>query len=318
MTNIPPIFIVGVHRSGTTLLRYMLSSSPAIYIPPESDFIPRFFGRRPDETLGQARVASILETIFGTYRFVREWQGDPPHPGDFYRQMASPTPAGFLDLLYGSYARQNGAVRWGDKTPIYASYIDLIHRIFPAAQFVHIYRDGRDVALSMIDKWGGKKRHVDVYFAARTWVRRIRQAQAAGTRLGPALYRELHYESLVAEPEQHLRALCDFLGEPYVPAMAAQHTLAQQSVPAGSFHDPVRQPPSSERSARWRREMSPADVRLFQRVAGQQLLALGYELVDAGSMPPSEIARLGRLRAKYEALQAGRQVAQAMGTVPPI
>ena len=60
MTNIPPIFIVGVHRSGTTLLRYMLSSSPAIYIPPESDFIPRFFGRRPDETLGQARVASIL------------------------------------------------------------------------------------------------------------------------------------------------------------------------------------------------------------------------------------------------------------------
>ena len=95
-----PIFILGVHRSGTTLLRYMLNSSPRLYIPPESDFIPRFFGREPTETLTPERTARILRVIFTRYRFVREWQGDPPDPDAFWRAMPAPTPAGFQRFAF--------------------------------------------------------------------------------------------------------------------------------------------------------------------------------------------------------------------------
>lgn len=313
-----PLFIVGVHRSGTTLLRYMLSSSPRIYIPPESDFIPRFFLHNPTGPLTENDVANMLKVIFNQYRFAKAWREEPPDAEMMLREMDAPTPAAFLDALYSMYARQYGAVRWGDKTPIYASYVDLIHQIFPQARFVHLIRDGRDAALSMLEKWGQKEIHVDVYFAARNWVRRIRAAQAAGKRLGPERYHELYYEDLVRVPEQELRQLCHFLAEPYMSEMVEQQRLARRQLPSGGFHEPVRHPPTESRIGRWRQKMRPADVRLVQAVAGDLLQELGYELAPVGPMSSAERARLAALAVKYTVLQAGRRVLQAAGVMPPI
>lgn len=317
MTTERPIFIVGVHRSGTTLLRFMLNSNPRIYIPPESDFIPRFFGRRPHGFLDEARVAWLLDVIFRRYRLVKEWQGEPPDPAAFYTEMAEATPAAFLDALYGRYARQHGAERWGDKTPIYASYMALIAAIFPTAQFVHIIRDGRDVALSMLDKWQHEI-HVDVYFAARNWVRRIRQARASGERLGAERFFEMRYEALVADPEAQLRPLCDFLGEAYVPGMAEPQRLGREQFDERDFHAALRRPPSTSRVDRWRAEMPARDVRLFQRIAGPLLSELGYEVPDPGPMPAGERLRFAVLGIKYAVLQGGRRGLQALRLVPPI
>ena len=92
----------------------MLSSSERIFIPPESDFIPRFFLRNPDEILDESRIERILNTIFEDYRFVREWKGERPSTNDFLKQMTDQTPAAFLSTLYHLYASQYGAERWGD------------------------------------------------------------------------------------------------------------------------------------------------------------------------------------------------------------
>lgn len=313
-----PFFIVGVHRSGTTLLRYMLSSSPRIYIPPESDFIPRFFMKAPTAVLDKQMVEKTLRIVFDRYRFTKEWEGERPEAGTFYDQMEPKTAAGFLEHLYRSYAEQKAAVRWGDKTPIYSSYMDLIHQIFPQAKFIHIIRDGRDVALSMLDKWGRKEIHIDIYFAARNWVRRIRQAQASGKRLGSGRYYELSYEALVESPEKELRAICDFLEEPFVEEMVAHHRQARQQIESGSFHEAVRQPANRSRIGRWREEMSAADLRLFEQVAGPLLAELGYETVSTGTMSLMEKGRFQSLRLKYETLQFGRTLAQQAGLVPPI
>lgn len=314
-----PIFIVGVHRSGTTLLRYMLNSSPRLYIPPESDFMPRFFGRHPDRPLNEKQVVALLNTIFTRYRFVGEWQGERPEAAAFLEAMADRSPAAFLITLYSQYAQQNGAVRWGDKTPIYASYVDLLARLFPQAQFVHIIRDGRDVALSMLEKWGEKERHIDIYFTARNWVRRIRQARAAGAHLGPAHYYELRYEALTQNPAGQLQALCQYLGESYLPEMAEPDRLGRARIQPGAFHAAVRRPPNTARVGRWQREMTPADLWLFQRVAGPLLAELDYPLAEVER--PAGFSGTGRLlalKAKYEVLQGGRRVLQALGLMPPI
>lgn len=313
-----PFFIVGVHRSGTTLLRYMLSSSPHIYIPPESDFIPRFFERRPEEDLEEQQISGILQTIFTRYRFVKEWKGDAPSAQTILHMMKSRTPAAFLEALYRTYAALYGASRWGDKTPIYTSYIPLLHRLFPQAQFLHIIRDGRDVALSTLDKWGRSEFHVDLYYAARIWVRRIRQARWAASYLGPELYHEVRYEDLVRDPEGELRAVCAFLRETYLHEMSTQQRYARRRISHGDFHASVRQPPNTARAGRWRREMPVADRRLYQHVAGALLDELGYSVMDLGEMSLLERGRLAALRGKYETLQAGRQLAQALGFVHPI
>jgi len=318
-SEVRPIFIVGVHRSGTTLLRYMLGSHSRIYIPPESDFIPNFFLHKPAKDLNNEEIERILRTIFDRYRFVKEWQGEPPQPGPFIRSMPDRTPAAFLDTLYSAYARQYGAQRWGDKTPIYASYVNLVHEILPNAQFLHIIRDGRDAVLSMLDKYERDEFHVDIFFAARNWVRRIRSAQRAGSRIGPDLYYELRYENLIEDPESELRAVCTFLGEPYEPGMIEYHQTARERIPANShFFSNVRNPPSRQRIGRWHQEMSIADQRLVQLVAGKLLAELGYPLVDLGPMSIGEQARLAVLATKYGMLQSGRRVLQAFGLFPPI
>jgi hypothetical protein len=179
-------------------------------------------------------------------------------------------------------------------------------------------RDGRDVALSTLDKWGDSEPHVDVYYAARIWRRRIRQARSAGHRLGPRLYREVRYEALVRDAESELRAVCKFLGETYMPLMTRQHREAQDHVSPQGFHAAVLQPPNTTRVDRWRREMSVKDQRLFQRVAGDLLDELAYPLIALSPMSSREQVRLLALRAKYETLQAGRRLAQAVSLVPPI
>ena len=318
-SEVRPIFIVGVHRSGTTLLRYMLGSHSRIYIPPESDFIPSFFLRDPAGEMSDEQIARLLHIIFDRYRFVKEWKGDQPNPAQFAASLPDRTPAAFLDELYGLYATQYSATRWGDKTPIYASYIDLIHEIFPKAQFLHIIRDGRDAALSMLDKYERDEFHVDIFFAARNWVRRIRRAQRAGSRIGPDLYYELRYEHLIDDPEGQLRAVCRFLGEIYEPGMIEYHRVARERIPADShFFSNVRNPLSQLRVGRWRQEMSQADQRLVQRVAGKLLVELDYTLADLGPMSIPELARLAALASKYAALQSGRRVLQALGLFPPI
>lgn len=313
-----PIFVIGVHRSGTTLLRYMLNSSPRIYISPESDFIPEFFQLRPRARMSDRQIARAIQSLFTEHRFSAEWEGEAPTPAQFITHEGAPTPTKFLSQLYAAYAHMHGAERWGDKTPIYTNYVDLIHTLFPAAQFIHILRDGRDVALSMLEKWAEQEIHVDVFFAARNYVRRTRAARNSGWRLGPQLYYEMHYEALVQDPENELRAVCEFLGEEYLPEMAQPQILGRKTIEPGSWNDPIRRPPNTASVQRWRKEMTPADLRLFQFVAGRQLEELGYRQVDAGRMPAQEIARLARLAVKYAVLQAGRRVLQAAGLFPPI
>ncbi len=319
MTSSPPFFIIGVHRSGTTLLRFMLSSHPRLYVPPESDFIPRFFRKAPQEELSPQQVRRYLEIIFTRYRFVEEWQGSPPDHQAFYAQMQPCTPAGFLDALYGAYARQNNAQRWGDKTPIYAGYVPTLHAIFPQAQFIHILRDPFDAAISLLEKYAKREFHIDIYYAARNWVRRIQAVRAAAQHLPTAQYLEIRYESLVQAPQATLETICAFLGEDFTPQMLAQHRLAQERVaPDSHFFANVRQPVNTKSVGRGRRDLSKADKRLIQHVAGNLMDELGYPREAYPPLAPAEKARLALLRTKYEILQWGRRTATDLGLLPPI
>jgi hypothetical protein len=260
----------------------------------------------------------MLRIIFDEYRFVKEWRSPIPAADGFYEALDDVTPAAFLRALYTAYAEQYGATRWGDKTPIYSSYLGLLAAIFPDAQFIHLIRDGRDAGLSLLDRWARRDFHIDIYFAARNWVRRILDARRSAGHLAEGSYYECRYETLVANPEAELRSMCDFLDERYAPEMARPHELAAARLPAGGFHDAVRAPPSTDRIGRWREEMDRADRLLFHSVAGPLLEELGYEVPDVPQTPfPSQL-RIMALRAKYEALQSARRLARLLKIVPPI
>ena len=185
MSDIPlaPVFIVGCPRSGTTLLRNLLSSHPHLAFRGESHFIPSFLGRHgdpPDE-----RAARKLATEILNLRWVRDW-GLELVPGDFAAERSF---SAIVARLYAEVVRVEGKRRWGDKTPQYVLEIPLLFRLFPDARVLHIIRDGRDVALSWLAVNFGPE---NVYTSALEWRKYVEAGRGAarefpGGRHGTAL-----------------------------------------------------------------------------------------------------------------------------------
>ena len=313
-----PIFLIGAPRSGTTLLRYVLSSHPRIHIPPESNFIPRLLGTRPDRALKRAEAVDLVETVLRYRSFFKDWRGEQLDPVVLADSLTERKPAMIVDALFSEYARQFGAERWGDKSPIYTMHVDLLARAFPTAQFIHVIRDGRDVALSMQESYRGTRFfYIDVYYAARSWKTRVLGASSAGARLGPSRYFQLRYEDLTSNPQTVIRSMCRYLGESYDPSMTHPNREAVRHHDSRGIHAATRKPLTSSRSGRWRTEMPLEDQRLIQAVAGDVLAALGYEVPILGPMSPREWARSAALWAKFTGIEAGRRALQATGVFHP-
>ena len=287
-TLTPAPFIVGAERSGTTLLRLMLDAHPDLAVPPETHFIARVAEACQDAS--DPRQA-FLETVTSH----RRW-GDFRIQGDLLAQRISTIEpfdlSAALRAFYELYAERLGKPRWGDKTPNYVHRMTLIQGLLPEAHFIHIIRDGRDVALSTRNLWFGPD---SVEEAAKLWRSLIEEARRQ-SRVLPH-YLEVHYEDLVSDTESALRKICDFVDLPWDTSMLAYHRTAEERMseiyrdmmtPKGkrvvrgemrrSLHTLTGSPPQRDRIGRWRQEMTAADRKRFEVVAGQTLRELGYEV----------------------------------------
>jgi hypothetical protein len=297
-SEINPIFIIGSPRSGTTLLRFMLSSHPDIFIPDETGFIPHLV--KPDhieDTLSLKEVISLLDRI-GKLNY--QWYDLVDDIPAFYQNLVSPNLMYVLDTLFRQIIANQNAIRWGDKTPLYVRHITLISMIYPHAQFIHVIRDGRDATLSAQRKWGVSKYwYMDNYYLLQNWVTNVTMGRRDGTRLPKSQYFELRYEQLVQDPENNLHQICQFLGETYHPKMVNHNNLALQVGPGPDQHTEVMQPISTSSVGRWYSEMSVFDKKMTDHLAGHLLLELGYERPAVEQFTTQEYFRLKYLAGKY-------------------
>lgn len=279
--------ILGVSRSGTTLLKAMLDAHSELAIPSESYFIPQLWdrhGERPDR--GQ-----ILDDL-GRLERVRSWGVSSDDVSA--RVGEAPTFQEVIRAVYESYAAQHGKARFGDKTPLYMQHLELLDSVFPRAQYVHIVRDGRDACLSFLamtrrPRFNLSRPRALADFAC-AWRREVRAARRFGA---TRPYYELRYEDLVAEPEARLRDVCAFLGLEYEPAMLEYHRREDPQLYAD--HPRLAQPPVRDTRS-WRRELPPRDVELFEAIAGDVLSESGY---DRAYPRPGRAARAALARAAY-------------------
>ena len=283
----PAPFVIGMTRSGTTLLRLMLDSHPELAIPPETHFIPDIIKLYHEELPSPDAIAEVL---VGS----RRWD-DFQIPADKMRKeldklrpMVKPEVP--IRTFYRLYAKRQGKPRWGDKTPGYATKMRRIKKVLPEARFIHMIRDGRDVALSL------KEREADLTTeqVARRWRHRINRTRRAAKHIDD--YLEVHYEELVGEPEKTLRKICAHIELDYSPKMLDYHERAEdrleemaQALEAEEdkrgltaesrleAHALTSEPPRTDRVGRWRREMSPEDLAIFEEHGGRLLGKLGYE-----------------------------------------
>jgi hypothetical protein len=315
-------FVVGEARSGTTLLRVMLDAHPELSIPPESYFVSGLYPYRSRyERSSGFDLPRFAKDLQGLHKF-RDWD----LPAEALRDaFAEPMPGGAypdaIRLLYRTYASVHDKLRYGDKSPGYVTRMKLLTRLFPEARFVHIVRDVRSVALSLIEmpqEWGTRT----VPEGAARWRHRVSRGHAEGTALGPDRYLEVRYEDLVADSERELRRLVEFLLLPWDDAVLRYAERGLSRVPEGSqaIHGNVARAPTKTRD--WREQMSREDLEAVEAIAGDLLSEMGYERAVAEPSPAAQAharatvaewedylrrkKRKGKLRRRLGGLRPGR------------
>jgi hypothetical protein len=303
----PPLFVLGVSRSGTTMLRVILDRSSGIAIPDETFFVPQLARRHR----GVVDPAELLDDL---RRLPRLAAWEIPAEDLAARLRPGMTIGDALDGVFAAYAAKHGKPRWGDKTPMYMRHLGLIDRLFPDAQYVHLIRDGRDAALAFLDMPEGVVTRTWAHprspagFACE-WRTEVAGARDLGRRVGQTRYLEIRYEDLVADTEAVVRSVCSFAGLHFDPVMLDYAGVVDVS--AKPHHQRLLQPPT--RGVRdWRSQMSRGDALAFEAIAGDLLAELGYELLDGSSSGPRKRAAVPRAwyRARMQAWNAAAYLTQ--------
>ncbi len=277
-----PIFIIGAPRSGTTLLQYMLRSHPRISLPTgESHFMVPL--QKEAEAFGDLqninnirrvlnemyrRNAGFLDTDLHGLKFDVDALAQQLHA----RRVA--TVPEVIRAMMEFNAEGEGKKRWGDKTPYYSLHVPIIMEMFPDAQFLHIIRDGRDCALSMLERGKDLDIH-NIYQAARIWKRYVDAGQAAGGVLERFQYYEFRYEDLLHTPRDVVSGICEFLGESF------DESIINFRKASGSGKTPLlKKPIQAGNSGKWKSRMSRRQRKVFESVAGDTLATNGYPVTS--------------------------------------
>jgi hypothetical protein len=257
----------------------MLDAHPDLAVANDTHFITRAAKRELRHDANPLLDDALVERVLSYHRFHRMGL----ERRDALRAArGAKTYADFVSRLYDLRARQAGKTLSGEKTPDYCRKMPLLHRLFPFARFLHIIRDGRDVALSTLDWASGNKGPgrwdlwpKDAVGACALWWRwQVGSGNYDGARLGPSVYREVRYEDLVGQPETELAAICDFLGLPFDERMPRFHEGKTRDAPGRSAKSAWLGPVAGLRD--WREQMCAADAAVFDAIAGDLLDSTGY------------------------------------------
>jgi hypothetical protein len=271
LTQFQPLFIIGSPRSGTTMLQVLLGEHPQVATTVELTVIRRY-------------AAPWLETWSDEKKSSVEGRWDQGLPFVWDRSELVSFLREFMGRVYGQLlASKPGASHILDKHPGNAMYTSLINELLPDARFIHVIRDGRDVACSMVSaaqKMGfGTK---TIAASAQAWKRHVIAARDAVGFEGR--YLEIRYEDLLSDGSAAYRRVLDFCKLRYEPewieATLGANTFdkMKQARRSGDPAIPLNEAHYRKgRAGAWADELSGVDRFDFENHAGNLLRELGYE-----------------------------------------
>lgn len=284
---LPTPFIIGVPRSGTTLLRLMLDAHPDLAIPSETHYMSEVCKLKLGSTDLRKEFVSLLVNYFS-------WPDLGMSQSDLESAIDKVQPFNLGDGLrsiYRFYAQRHGKVRWGDKTPNYIEIIEHISELLPEAHYVHIIRDGRAVAASML-KMKFNKLGNDYAALGMAWKDKIQKARKTSKSHN---YLEISYENLVSNTSIELNRICNFLDLRFDHRMLDYYKTASQRLEefqpwyrngrlmSGGdrdyrihIHRHTSRPPDQDCTESWRGILTKDDIDDIESVAGDLLEELGY------------------------------------------
>ena len=272
-----PVFVMGCHRSGTNLLYDTLLSAGGFaifrgYLPVYKILIPRFGSLRRRRNREQLLQLWLQSESFRRSGLSRDYVAERvlnhcKSGGDFIR------------ITMDEIARQQNAPRWALYDPDAVLYVTKIRGEIPNALFIHIIRDGRDVALSLQKMQGFRpfpwnRKQLGLAATSLYWSWMVKSGREEGMRI-PLDYLELHYEELAWNPTTAIRKLSEFIDQDLSYDRIQQTALGRVSQRNSSFRD---EPTSSETIGRWKERLSAEQIASIESVVGDTLQEFGYAL----------------------------------------
>lgn len=284
-------FLVGAQRSGSTLLRLMLDHHPQVACLHEFNFA--LLAANPDNSSPDAKTLKARLEQDRQYRYSGLSLDSSLTYGEQVNQ--------FLE----DWRQRDGSGKPNVGVTIHFRY-DLARLLWPDACFIHLVRDPRDVAPSVINMgWAGTAWH-----ATDRWLEAEQEVDRYLGDLPPDRFARVRFEDLVAHPERELTKLCKLLDIDYDPAMLSYPE--DTSYPA----------PDVSAAQRWRGKMAAQDVRQVEAKAGDMLSKRGYQPSGEPSLEVSGLHqlrldvkdRLGRLRFRMQRYGAGPVLGNAVAS----
>jgi hypothetical protein len=260
-----PILVGGDGRGGTTMLATMLDAHPEILCGPEIHL-------RSVDDIGSDYWARRASRMGWSKEQIGERLGRWNHPIKRF-----PDRCKFLESLLVEKMHEKGKSRWGFKIMRGISIANFYDKVWPSALFVHIIRDGRDVALSNFNfKWG----YSDIEGAAAGWKGNIEKARKTAPK---GRYYEVKYESIVRAPRYEMKKLSEWLGVKFNYETVTPYKEGREQA---FYTTPVNHPSykgliegiQAKYIDRWKEGLTTDQINQFQKIAGSMLKEIGYDL----------------------------------------
>lgn len=264
-----PVFVVGMPRSGTTLMRSILNAHSSLALAPETHFINHWMQVHRHTNLREpAEFDRLWNAYVKTVQF--GWLGlDADTTKQRIYAAGTPTFQSVFTALIDGFAERQGKQRSGEKTPDNYRYLDLLFGWYPTGRAIYMLRDPRAVVASFkaLDQpWTDKPTEV---IAAR-WRRAAERAERSAEDERVLL---VHYLDLVSDPAREVTRVCEHIGEAFEP-----HLLETRARDASRATKPNR-PVTAESLERWRHELSEEEIAIIEHLSQGPFGRLGFERV---------------------------------------
>lgn len=275
-----PVFLVASERSGTNLLRAILAAHSQVTSPPPTGFVhvlhPNLEAYFPLNAPCPCPELLAQDAITLTKTHMNPWDVEFD-PAELLRRALPLSLWSLFGALHDCYAEAHGVQVWLSKEPGLHHHIYELALHFPEARFIYLVRDGRDVAASMLK---GGLHAKTIQEAAGKWA--SEQQQSFATLTDPLLREKtffMTYEALLDDPRAMVSGMMAFLGltveEGQFEYYRNEDTITHAN--SSAFWSEVARPINTANYGKYRKDLSPRDIEIFESIAGDVLGMLGYE-----------------------------------------
>ena len=281
-----PLFVMGVGRSGTKLIRNLLINHPKVYLTDEAGILPYMIRNWQEANFKNKKVfKKMYSDICGTSpMIVKQKKGQLISADEWYGTCKTYDFEGIMEAFTRYYTGfdKDSEVVWGDKTPTYNKHVSTLKKFLPNAKFIHIVRDVRDVCLSARKAWKS-----NLFQYAQVWYNDIKRCLKHFKDLDSSDYIEILYEDLITEPAEVMKQCFSFIGLGF----SSEYLQLKKSLePTGHAKD--QDVIVKGNFGYYKKELSMEQIRRIESLTWPVLENYGYEYSYSGPLKKLSKGRL--------------------------